>query len=371
MNANRFHGRAAFFLLAGTMFAAPLGAQQAVVRSPDAPDVEIGQAWFLRSGERCLALLPHHVVVEAGYPIFLSEGGQVRSESVAVTDLGEDIALASVQGHTPATCGTSMGSVSRAVERLLRDGGIGTLRSLNGDGTLARLTVAIIDDDGEGLLRVKPTLESERIRKGHSGSLLLIDGTPAGMLLSVNARNGVGTAMRVDRLLRQAESHLRAASAIGASPGASTLVPAGAEAAGWEVTGWNADPVTPQSSARWLLADAPAGEPGNGWRARVASWPAVLEFTHPAGVRMVKGLQLIADPSAGAAERPARIQVLVSVSGEKPQWRSLTTIEPSYEGGTASVIFPSTRARQIRVEIHRGADAEALSLQRLRILEGS
>lgn len=365
MSTLRFHTGPAAALLVGFALTAPLAAQQAVVRSADAPDVEIGQAWFLRSGDRCLALLPQHVVAEAGHPIFLGEGGQARSESVATVDLGDDVAVASVQGHTPATCATSMGSVSRAVDRLLRDSGIGSLRSLNGDGTVARLTVVVIDDDGEGLLRIKPTLESERIRKGHSGSLLLIDGTPAGMLLSVSARTGVGMVMRVDRLLRQVESHLRAASGAGASPASSSPGPAGPGAAGWEVTGWNADPVASTRSARWLLAD------GAGWQARVTSWPAVLEFTHPAGIRMVTGLQLVADPSAGEAQRPARIQVLVSVSAGRPQWRSLVTTAPSYEDATASVRFPSTRARQIRVEIYRTADTDSLSLRKLSILEGS
>ncbi len=360
MNAPPFHVAVAVVVLIAVTSALPVAAQQAVVRSPEAGDAEIGQAWFLRSGDRCLALLPQHVVAEAGFPMFLSEGGHARSEAVTTDDLGEDIAVASVRGHTPVTCATTMGSVSRAVDRLLRDGGIGTLRSLNGDGTVARLTVAVVDDDGEGLLRVKPTLESERIRKGLSGSLLLIDGTPAGMLLSVNARTGVGTVMRVDRLLRQVESHLRT------PPMAAS--PASVESAGgWEVTGWNADPSASTSSARWLLEDAP----GYAWQARATSWPVVLEFTHPAGVRMVRGLQLVEDASAGEARRPARIQVFVSVAAGTPQWRSLSTNLLSYENGMATVQFPSMRARQVRIEIYRITDTDSLALRKLRILEGT
>ena len=270
--------------------ALPVAAQQAVAQS-EAGDAEIGQAWLLRSGDRCLALLPQHVVAEAGFPMFLSEGG-ARSEPSPRTISA--IIAGRVRGHTLVTCATTMGSVSRAVDRLLRRRHR-YAALLNGDGTVA-------PDRGRGRRRrrrtaVKPTLESERIRKGLSGSLLLIDGTPAGMLLSVNARTGVGTVMRVDRLLRQVESHLRT------PPMAAS--PASVESAGgWEVTGWNADPSASTSSARWLLEDAP----GYAWQARATSWPVVLEFTHPAGVRMVRGLQLVEDASAGEARRPARIQ---------------------------------------------------------------
>jgi hypothetical protein len=374
------HGwpRGAFVAAACLLLAlpgAPVYAQQAVVRSYDAPELEVGQAWLMHSAGRCYAVLPYHVVQETSVPSLLREGLRgLRGEAAEVNDLGDDAAVAALSGGISQDCGYSIGSIPRSVERQLRDGGLGTLRSVNGDGTLGRLAVTVVDDDGAGLLRVMPTMEGERIRKGHSGSLLLLGDQPVGMLLSVHARSGVGTVMRTDALLAKVEAFLRGGGASAPSPVAA--VSAGAAAAavasvaaptGWQVVGWNVDPLGSQHIAARLTSDGMEGF----WAARVAQWPAAVEIGSPGEVRIVRGVEFVAGEAGGSAALPVRVQVMTSVNAQRPAWRAVSSGALEFVDGNARLEFLPVRARMLRVEIHttRGAPAE-VALGRLRVIEG-
>ncbi len=372
----------ALAILASAMLAvAEAHAQQAVVRSYDAPDLEVGQAWLVRSGERCLALLPHHVATETSVPSLLREGSEgLRGEAVSVTDLGDDAAVAVMTGSIAGRCGYALGGISRHVERHLRDGGLGALRSVNGDGTLGRLPVAIVDDDGQTFLRVLPTNERERIRKGHSGSLLVVNDQPVGMLLAVHARTGVGTVMRTDALLAKVEAHLRGATPMptarvdastapsqGSAAAGPTEAEARAPAAGpWQVLSWSADPVGSAHLASRLVT---AGNEGH-WAARADSWPVALELGGPDAVRIVRGVSFHAGADVEPAQRPSRIQVLVSVAAEGASWRSVASGSLQYAEGEAKLEFLPVRARRVRIEIYDSqGDPAHVALSRLRVLE--
>ncbi|HRP88266.1 MAG TPA: hypothetical protein PLS34_12230 [Gammaproteobacteria bacterium] len=378
-------------LLAG----APVWAQQAVVRSYDAPELEVGQAWLMHSAGRCFAVLPYHVAEETSVPSLLREGARgLRGEAVEVVDLGDDAAIAALSGGISQDCGYSIGSIPRSVDRRLRDGGLGTLRSVNGDGTLGRLAVTVVDDDGAGLLRVMPTMEGERIRKGHSGSLLLLGDQPVGMLLSVHARSGVGTVMRTDALLAKVDGFVRggmaaagsddgrgssdvaaagpvpaAVPSASAAAGASTPAPAAltASTSGWQVSGWNVDPLGSDHIAARLTSGGAEGY----WAARVPRWPAAVELGGPDAVRIVRGVEFLAGEAGDSAALPARVQVMTSVNAERPAWRAVGSGALEFVDGVARLEFLPTRARMLRVEIYttQGAPAE-VALGRLRVMEG-
>lgn len=367
-------------LLAG----ASAWAQQAVVRSYDAPELEVGQAWLMHSAGRCFAVLPYHVAQETSVPSLLREGARgLRGEAVEVVDLGDDAAIAALSGGISQDCGYSIGSIPRSVDRRLRDGGLGTLRSVNGDGTLGRLAVTVVDDDGAGLLRVMPTMEGERIRKGHSGSLLLLGDQPVGMLLSVHARSGVGTVMRTDALLSKVDGFVRGGMAVAAETSA---VPAAARTAagavettgsafggpaaapgGWQVVGWNVDPMGSEHVAARLTAGGADGF----WAAHVPGWPAALELGGLDAVRIVRGVEFVAGEVSDAATLPARVQVMTSVNAERPAWRAVSSGALEFVDGVARLEFLPTRARMLRVEIYttQGKPAE-VALGRLRVMEG-
>ncbi|MEQ8484385.1 MAG: hypothetical protein RIB46_08470 [Pseudomonadales bacterium] len=357
-------------LLIGVLLlpAAAAWPQQAVVRSYDAPELEVGQAWLTRSGSRCLAVLPLHVAAETSVPSLLREGSAgLRGEATAVIDLGDDAAVAMLAGGITADCGFTLGSISRNVTRRLRDGGLGTLRSVNGDGTLGRLSVSIVDDDGERFLRVLPTADGERLRKGLSGSLLMVDDQPVGMLLSVHARSGVGTVLRTDALLAKVDAHLRGLAPPVSDPAAVPAQRSGAPAAAgpWQVRAWTDDPVGSAHLTGLLTA---TGEEGY-WSARVAQWPVAVELGGPQSVRPVRGVTFVAG-EAPAAELPVRVQILTSVNAERPAWRVAGSGTLAYQDGVAWLEFAPTRARFIRIEMFQARDGgEVLALARLGVLE--
>ena len=366
-------GRAGIAALAGLMAlgaVAPAFGQQAVVRSYDAPELEVGQAWLMHNGGRCYAVLPWHVATETSVPSLLREDGRgLRGEATEVVELGDDAAIARLGGGITQDCGYSSGSISRAVARHVRDGGLGTLRSVNGDGTLGRLSVTIIDDDGVAFLRVLPTIEGERIRKGHSGSLLLMGDQPVGMLLSVHARSGVGTVMRTDALLAKVDGFLR-----GGEPPAPAPAPApaasgraeGVQAGPWRVTAWNSDPAGSAHVAAHLTA---AGEQGF-WAARAERWPVTLELGGPDAVRVVRGVAFHVGAAPDGPSLPARVQVMTSASADGTAWRVAASGVLEFVAGVAVVEFVPARARRVRVEIFesQGAPAE-VALGRLRVIE--
>ena len=206
----------AFFLcLSGSAYA-----QQALVRSFENPNLEIGQAYLSHYGSRCIAVLPSHVVQESGeVAAFLREGQDgLLGESGTFANLGDDVSVADLAGGITGACGYSTMAVSRAVSSRIRANAIASVRSVNGDGSIAQLSVTIVDDDGHTFLRVQPTNDINQLRKGLSGSLLMSGDTPIGMLLSVNARFGVGKVIRFDKMFDKIDSFVAGSTGISFIP---------------------------------------------------------------------------------------------------------------------------------------------------------
>lgn len=342
-------------------------AQQALVRSYSDPALSIGQAWLTHYGEHCIALLPVHVAAEAGIPAFLSEDSGSLGESDDISDLGDDLGLARVSGSLTQDCGYSISTISRAVSSLISGQGIATLRSVNSDGTVAQMAVAIVDDDGRMFLRVRPTNDRVQIRKGHSGSLLMIGDQPVGMLLSVSSRHGVGKVLRLDTVLSRAEDHMAAQGHAGQPAGETTAASndLAAAANGGSVSGWNTLPVDAAHRPSNLVMDDSA-QP---WRTVATDWPVEVELDLAGAKVVISRIELDGRDVADAAELPRRVEILVNISSDKPRWRSLLSREANFgDDGIAAFTFAPTWARQVRIAFssNRG-DADGLSLGRIRI----
>lgn len=350
--------------LAAASSPTPASAQQALVHTYREPSLEAGQAYLTHHAGRCLALLPTHVVAETGSPAFLREGTDgLRGEAIAVHDLGDDLSLAELAGSVTRECGFGLGTLSRAVTRRIRESGVVVLRSVNGDGTLGQVSVAVVDDDGERWLRVRPTNSADQLRKGQSGSLLLAGKAPVGMLLSVNARHGVGKILRFDAALTRVDAFLAAAEA--AAPAGRHGPPApGTGAAAPRVIGWTALPVDARHRAENLVAtgDAPP------WIARPERWPAEIELELRDGDKLaIAGVELdgtrVPDPEA----LPRQLELLVSVSESGRRWRSVWSGELLFHDGRAGVALAPQWARQLLLRFHGGSAGATLALRRVRV----
>ena len=353
-----------------TANSSPSTAQQALVRAYDNPAQSIGQAYLTHYGDHCIALLPWHVATETKIPAFLGEGASQLGEADEVHDLGDDLAVAQVSGNIAQACGNSISTISRAIDTLLRNQGLATLRSVNSDGSLANMSVTIVDNDGELYLRIRPTNDKIQIRKGHSGSLLMVNGRPVGMLLAVNARHGVGKVLRFDKLLTRAEHHMaKRLRAISGDNGKSTADQTGLDLAaavnGGSVTGWNTLPVDADHRPANLIANntAPA------WRTHVDHWPAEIELDLAGDKVIISRIELDGHGITSTDELPGRVEIFVNSSSGERRWRSLLSREAEFnDSGIAVFPIAPTWARQVKISIgsSRGAD-HATSLRRIRV----
>jgi hypothetical protein len=131
------------------------------------------------------------------------------------------------------------------------------------------------------------------------------------------------------------------------------------------VVAWSASPVDAGHRAANLLAAADAP----GWRVGVDAWPVEIELALEGEERVaLAGLELDGS-DVPAAERPARVEVLVSASRERPRWRSVWGGAPAYQGGRASLAWAPTWARSVKLRFHPDdPSARTLGLRRVRLL---
>ena len=357
--------------------AAPVAAQQAVVTTQDANALEIGQAFLAHHGGQCYAILPTHVVNEAGRPALRREGTQgLLGETIDSAELGDDLSVARLDGAIRADCGVSALSIRRSIERLLQQGRLGTLRSINGDGTVAQLGVTIVDDDGRGMLRVQPTHQGNPIRKGLSGSLLLIDGVSVGMLLSVNARSGIGTVARIDALMSKVDAHLMNSLApanvapgnAGPTAGAPALpaAPETAPGAGPRVLGWSALPIDESHRAANLTAGAEAPP----WSSIPERWPVTIDLQAGDGIVTVSGVVLDGRGVSDVGQLPANVEVFINLSGDARGWRAIVSTPVDYRDGVARVTLAPLRTRLLRLSFSATVGGgELISLGRITLLQ--
>jgi hypothetical protein len=353
--------------LLALIISAPALSQQALVRSFDDTALEIGQAYLAHDTNRCLAILPTHVVTETrGVAAMLKEGTQpLLGESTTFADLGDDVSVAEITGAITEDCGFSTVAISRAVDRRIRANAVAAIRTVNGDGSIAQLSVTVIDDDGSTLLRVQPTHNQDQLRKGHSGSLLMAGDTPVGMLLRVDSRFGVGKVMRLDALLEKVDAFVAGATAAVATgtreTGAAEPIPSAAGA----ITSWSALPVDAQHRAHNLVAsgDEPA------WIANVERWPVELEMDLPGDRSAIAGIELDGRNVADPGQLPAGAEILLSVTQDGRRWRSVAGGNLEFADGIARFQIAPSWARQVKLVISGAQDGgSVIALGRLRII---
>ena len=355
-------------LLACLMLPLAIPAQQALVTTQDVAALEIGQALLAHFGPQCYAIMPTHVLREAKRPALLREGEPLLlGETHDAADLGGDIGIALVNGGITSSCGLGALTIRREIDQLLQQGRLATVRSINGDGTVAQLSVAIVDNDGRGMLRVQPTNQDNHIRKGLSGSLLMIDSVTVGMLLSVNARSGIGTVARIDRLMEAVDAHLMIhpasdAAKIGAGRSAtgetakSRLKP--------RVVAWNALPLDESQRALNLTADDDTPP----WASQPPRWPVSLDLQAGEGVVVVSGVLLDGRGVTDAGQLPAQVEIFINLSGEPRDWHSVSSEEVSYRDGVAHIQLAPLRARLVRLNFSRTVGGgNVISLRRVKL----
>lgn len=337
-----------------TMSVAQASPGQAVVTKPGESTLEVGQALITNHAGRCLAILPMHVAEEALAPTLRYLGTQraILGAIEELQDLGDDLAVGLVRGEIERNCGHGIGGFSRAVNSRLAESNQGSLRTVNGDGSFGYFPVSWIDDDRELYIRIVPTMANQPIRKGMSGSLLMsASQVPVGMLLNVSTRSGVGTVMRIDRLLERVERS-GTSKPIGANPQASlaTTPSSGtptAQTAQFKIVSWSAPSAGPEHGTEKLNSLAE----GDGyWLTEANHQRVTLELELP----VTTLTRLISFDVSGLPpeQQPVSAEVLVS-SGEAGRYRSAWGGALKFdEGGRHRVEFGESSVKGVKLVLY-------------------
>ena len=220
---------------------------------------EVGQGILLHRLGSCYAVTPAHVLKDE---LFASVVGGLseapRGDADVLMEFGYDLSIMRVSGGVTRYCD----------EPLRRTGDVSALLA---SGSVARQEVALVDSDML-YLRVKPPAGGEPLAKGMSGSLVYVNDTPAGMLMSVEGETGTGRVLRYDRLTETvAPFFSRGGGATEERPEApasdspATAVPSVTA----EVVNWSAAPLTPEHRA----SNVTAIRNRSGWRGwRASRW---------------------------------------------------------------------------------------------------
>lgn len=345
-----------------TAFAGPLAA-----RFPDQAFInagEQGQAVLMNRLGECYAVTPAHVVGDALFSTLVGAGeSRSRGDGDLLQVFGYDLAILRVTGGLSARCDTAVEQVN-SLDRHLVSEASGQVVSVNPDGSVSRRHVIISDVDIL-YIRVNPVGEQDQLFKGLSGSLVVLEGLPVGLLMSVDPETGDGRALRFDRALETLRPFF------GLSTGNDE--PSGQEEPDRQAvdTGNLAREVLSWSSAP-LDADHRAVNLINGssslWLAHADEFPieVVVDLAGDRAVAIDR-VELVGNGITPPERLPRDFEVLISTSADG-RWLSVHTGTYFQSEPARIVRFAPVRARQVMLRIHSfWGDGTAVGLSEFRV----
>lgn len=190
-------------LLTALFIAAPLDARGQVL--VDA--VEQGGGMLRNRSNECFVITPAHVVARA-LPGFTVRGvGGATSTGEVVRVLDSDLAIVRLQPGGAVVCDDWIGPGDLAFALKTPSGAL-VLREAGGSRSLIPVTVRRVEEEFVTVVASRP---EDRLRRGMSGGLLLLNGAEAGLLLSVDSA-GTGRVIRLDQIVRLTDAFFGPAS---------------------------------------------------------------------------------------------------------------------------------------------------------------
>ena len=161
---------------------------------------EDGQGFLRQRGNACYLVTPQHVLGQAREAVLTGDRAQ-RHKAVLERSYDPDLAILRIE--TLDDCPTRFPD-GGALDQLLQATSEARLVSRSDSGAVRQVSTEIIASD-ERFIRIRAE-NGERLFRGMSGSPLMIGGSTAGMLQTVNADNGTGMVLRQDYMSRVLES---------------------------------------------------------------------------------------------------------------------------------------------------------------------
>lgn len=162
-----------------------------------------GQALLINYLDECYAIIPQHVIGNDIQISLRSSGGIVKfSDGDVIQSFNNDLSLSHIKGYIAKYyCNTKFTKKINNLDDFLKKDTLSMLVSINKDGSISRRKFIVSSVDPY-YLWIRPfILGEDDIVQGLSGSLLVINDKPAGVLLSTDQNTGEGRVLRYDRIM--------------------------------------------------------------------------------------------------------------------------------------------------------------------------
>jgi transposase len=352
----------------GTAYAAPLAS--AFVRG-----AENGQGFLLRRLGECYAVTPAHVMRDEIFAALVGTDAQhSRGEADLLQRFGYDLSILHVGGALSDHCGGELGAPAD-IDRVAGRNALGTVTSVNEDGSITRRVVAVIDVDLINL-RVRPRTEADQLFQGLSGSVVTVGDEPVGILMAVDPDNGNGRVLRFDRAVETLRlffggTATAAATTTIATPAAPTTgAPdpdnVAAASRGASVVSSSVAPLGGEFRATHLID---AAEPVTLWAGAKPRYPVEIVIDLAGDdLHTLQTMDLIGAGVTPAARLPRDFEILGSISG-KGRWRSIVSGTYFEHDQRKEIPLGPVRARRVMLRLYSNwGDADAISLAGIRVL---
>lgn len=310
---------------------------------------EHGQAVLMSRLNECYAVTPAHVIGDGFFATLVGgSSARPRGEADLLQRFGYDLAVLRVTGAVTDGCDFDLGALS-SLDRVLSTAGNGQIVSVNSDGSLSRRDVRV-SDVGLLYLRVSPVGPESQLYKGLSGSLLVLDNAPAGILMSVDPQSEEGKVLRFDRALETVRPFFGMATGSLETP---TTSPDGADASednlAVTVDSWS----SPALSAEYRVSNLiDKNDSGTVWLAEPHGFPIeVVVDLEGDLVHAIDRVVLIGDGVVPPERLPRDFELLVS-SREDGGWMPVVTGTYFISDGSREVAFAPVRARKVMLRIY-------------------
>lgn len=312
---------------------------------------EVGQALLFNRLGVCYAVSPTHVVHEGYYATLVGGASSApQGEADEGVAFGYDLSLMRVKGGIEKYCNESYKKASN-LNSIILDETTGHVLTAGGLGNMTRQQVSIVDT-GLLYLYISPIDEKQPFMKGMSGSLLEINGTPAGMLMSVNGETGSGKVLRYDRLMETIAPFFGLSSSADRPTSTSNTV--GKETKqitqnlAKKVLSWSTPSLDADSRAKNLLDNDPKAV----WYGKVGKFPIDIEVLLSKEKTVVLNeVELVLNAVKPATRAPKDIEIMISGQKEN-RWMPVAS-STIFKSDTSMVLsFAPVRAKKIKIRIY-------------------
>ncbi|MHB0777663.1 SH3 domain-containing protein [Halomonas sp. WWR20] len=162
---------------------------------------ENGQGVLRIRNAECFAIVPEHVVGH-GLGLFVVTADRTQAPAEISSSFGEDIAILRVHSRGKIDCGVgwlASTDLDTSLQKAVSAGQTGTIVRVRATGGVESYPVRFHAYD-DRYVDIVPLGEDITLFQGISGSRLLLDGLPVGMVMSVDAEQGLVRAYRQDAL---------------------------------------------------------------------------------------------------------------------------------------------------------------------------